>query len=81
MCLVSEISATIIRQLTFPQDIADYIYKHPTQLDLDLKGIWIADRGFILSPIWRRLILRTISCTWMGCCTNPDPGGQLCGEV
>ena len=25
-------------------DIANYIYEHPTALDLDLQGIWIADR-------------------------------------
>jgi len=56
MCLVSEVPATIIRQLTFSQDIADYIYKHPTKLDLNLKGIWIADRGFLLSFNARRLI-------------------------
>jgi carboxypeptidase D len=24
--------------------IADYIYAHPTMLDLQLQGIWIADR-------------------------------------
>jgi hypothetical protein len=26
-------------------DIANYIYEHPTALDLDLQGIWIADRN------------------------------------
>ena len=25
-------------------DIANYIYEHPDELDLSLKGIWIADR-------------------------------------
>ena len=25
-------------------DIANYIYEHPTALDLNLQGIWIADR-------------------------------------
>lgn len=30
--------------VTFPTDIADYIYAHPKALDLDLQGIWISDR-------------------------------------
>jgi hypothetical protein len=45
MCLVIETSTKLILRLNSSQDIADYIYKHPTELDLKLKGIWIADRG------------------------------------
>ena len=28
-------------------DIADYIYSHPTLLDLSLQGIWMGDRKFL----------------------------------
>jgi hypothetical protein len=42
-------------QLSFPcsmnahvsSDMADYIYSHPGQLDLQLQGIWIGDRQFL----------------------------------
>ena len=29
-------------------DIADYIYRHPTLLELSLEGIWMADRKFLM---------------------------------
>jgi hypothetical protein len=28
-------------------DIANYIYENPSQLDLDLQGIWISDRRLL----------------------------------
>ena len=31
------------------QDIVNYIYEHPTALDLKMKGFWISDRKH-LSP-------------------------------
>ena len=30
-------------------DIANYIYEHPTLLDLKLQGMWMADRKLYLS--------------------------------
>ena len=27
-------------------DIANYIYEHPGVIDLDLQGVWIADRKY-----------------------------------
>jgi hypothetical protein len=44
MCLVRIGLSTGKRTTKYLVDIADYIYSHPTLLDLKLKGIWIADR-------------------------------------
>jgi carboxypeptidase D len=33
-------------------DIADYIYSHPTLLDLSLQGIWLGDRKFFVFYIF-----------------------------
>ncbi len=57
-------------------DIANYIYEHPGELDLDLKGIWIADRT--------HLIILSVSCAnhyysrhWMGCRPRTDSRRRL----
>jgi hypothetical protein len=44
MCLVRSALSTWKRTIKSLLDIADYIYSNPTLLDLNLKGIWIADR-------------------------------------
>lgn len=31
-------------------DIVNYIYEHPTALDLRMKGFWISDRKLSLMP-------------------------------
>ena len=44
MFLVRSFIYYVVRILTFFIDIADYIYSHPQLLDIELQGIWIADR-------------------------------------
>ena len=50
------------------EDIANYIYEHPTALDIDLQGIWIADRKsffWISIPSLRYILPSTIALlTW-----------------
>lgn len=47
-CVLPPLSYSLIRLIQpWPTDIANYIYEHPGSVDLDLKGIWIADRKLI----------------------------------
>ncbi len=49
--------------LTMDKDIANFIYEHTTSktLDLDLQGIWINDREFLLrSDLWSCSFLASI---------------------
>ena len=50
MCHVSRyrlVDVDGIGSIKYP-DIANHIYNNPTQLDLNLKGIWISDRECLL---------------------------------
>ena len=50
ICLVCDVATLVFHTRTenrFYAVIANYIYEHPGVLDLDLQGIWIADRKYL----------------------------------
>jgi len=59
--------------------IANYLYENPDELDLELKGIWIANRMFPL-PFQHHnehSCLSNPSYPQLGCCPNGNPGRRL----
>lgn len=63
-------------------DIANYIYEHPDELDLALKGIWIGDREQSTAHSTVCLLnILTYSRPRLGCCPDPNPSSGFCAPL
>ena len=62
-------------------DLANYIYEHPSDLKLDLKGFWVSDRTCHTSTFVYDTDALPHSRSWLERSRGPDPRRQLRAQV